>query len=189
MSDLSWLKDATPVRTKFQKATRGRQPGTNPMEQHVINSYSSPEPLALEVPAEAAHTVERAIRRAAKVAGVRDWKMSVQVGRVNPNSDEFTPDDLIPLRDLPGLKEGDVWITFKAEDKPKEDSAKKAPAAEEAAPEDPFQESAPAEAPEAPEAPAAALADPFASMPAGDAPESAEDAPRRGRFTRQSVIK
>lgn len=115
MSDLDFLKGVTPVKTSFRTSARGRQPGVNVMEQHVIASYSSPEPLAVEVPANKAHAVERAIRRAAKVPGERDWKISVQALKVHP--EKATSKDVIPLRELPDLTGDDVWISFKASDK------------------------------------------------------------------------
>jgi hypothetical protein len=138
MSDLDFLKGVTPVKTTFRTSARGRQPGVNVMEDHVIASYSSPEPLAVEVPAHKAHAVERAIRRAGKVKDVRDWKMSVQVLKVHP--DKATSKDVIPLRELPDLTGDDVWISFKATDKPDQDeAAEKATDAKTAsAPSDPF---------------------------------------------------
>jgi len=132
VSDLDFLKNVTPVQTSFQTSSRGRQPGENVMESHVIKSYDSPKPLAVEVPADKAHTVERAIRRAGTA---HEWKVSVQVLKVHP--DKATSKDVIPLRELPTLTGPDVWISFKAVDKPDEDKPATVTAAS-AAPSDPF---------------------------------------------------
>jgi hypothetical protein len=121
MSDLDFLKGVKPVTTEFRTSARGRQPGENVMEAHVIASYSSPKPLAVEVPAAKAHLVERAIRRAGKVKGERDWHVSVQALKVHP--DKATSKDVIALRELPGLTGDDIWLSFKATDKPAEQKA------------------------------------------------------------------
>ena len=138
MSDLDFLKGVTPVKTTFRTSSRGRQPGTNVMEQHVIDSYTSPEPLAVEVPADKAHLVERAIRRAGKVKGERDWHISVQALKVHP--DKATSKDVIPLRELPGLTGADIWLSFKASDKDETDKPAETSAATPSAPvqADPF---------------------------------------------------
>lgn len=142
MSDLDFLKSVTPVETTFRTSARGRQPGENVMEPHVVKSYSSPKPLAVEVPAAKAHLVEKAIRRAGKVKGERDWHVSVQALKVHP--DKATSKDVIPLRELPGLTGADIWLSFKASDKTDaqkaaEDNAKDAAQdAKSAATADPF---------------------------------------------------
>ncbi len=140
MSDLDFLANVKPVQTAFRKSSRGRQPGKNVMESHVIASYDSPKPLAVEVPAGSAHTVERAIRRAGTA---HKWTVSVQGLRVHP--DKATDADVIPLREFPDLtneNDGDVWISFKAVDKDDDDKpadkATETKSATTAAPADPF---------------------------------------------------
>jgi hypothetical protein len=141
VSDLDFLKNVTPVLTDFKPSNRGRQPGENVMESHVIKSYDSPKALAVEVPAAKAHTVERAIRRAGTAHG---WKVSVQALKVHPES--ATGKHVIPLRELPDLTGPDIWLSFKAIDKDDDDKTADSPAAAPstdkadapAAPSDPF---------------------------------------------------
>ena len=155
MSDLSFLENVTPVQTEFQKSARGRQPGKNVMEAHVVASFSSPKPLAVEVPAGSAHLVERAIRRAGNRPDGTKWTVSVQVLRVHPS--KASKDDVIPLREVSDLtteNDGDVWISFKAMTK---EAAKEAVKS--------------GDAPNATEAPA----DPFIENGTGDADKATEN--------------
>lgn len=139
MSDLEFLANVTPVKAKFQKSARGRQPGKNVMESHVVASFSSPEPLAVEVPAGSAHLVERAIRRAGNRPDGTKWTISVQVLRVHP--EKATDKDVVPLRevkDLTNENDGDVWISFKAETKKDADKSTETIVDPAEAPADPF---------------------------------------------------
>lgn len=112
-ADLSWLSEATPVKTTMRTSRRGRQPGKNPVAPHVKSAHESGDTLSLSVPSQHARQTERMLRRAALREG---WSISVQVLDADPAS--ATSDNVVALKDLPSLPDGtDVWVSFAVSDK------------------------------------------------------------------------
>lgn len=112
-ADLSWLSEATPVKTTMRTSKRGRQPGKNPVAPHVKTAHESGDTLSLSVPSQHARQTERMLRRAALREG---WSISVQVLDESPET--ATSDNVVALKDLPSLPEGtDVWVSFSVSDK------------------------------------------------------------------------
>lgn len=112
-ADLSWLSEATPVKTTMRTSRRGRQPGKNPVAPHVKSAYESGDTLSLSVPSQYARQTERMLRRAALREG---WSISVQVLDADPAS--ATSDNVVALKDIPSLPDGtDVWVSFAVSDK------------------------------------------------------------------------
>lgn len=160
-ADLSWLSDATPVKTTMRTSKRGRQPGKNPVAPHVKAAHENGDTLSLPVPANVARQTERMLRRAALR---ENWSISVQVLDSDPAS--ATSENVIALKDLDSLAEGtDVWVSFQVRDKDATDATESAD--------------------ESGDAPA----DPFAGTPSADGSDESGDAdtgatpaaPRKGR--------
>lgn len=133
-ADLSWLSDATPVKTTMRTSKRGRQPGKNPVAPHVKAAHENGDTLSLPVPANVARQTERMLRRAALREG---WSISVQV--LNENPESATSENVIALKDLDSLPEGsDVWVSFQVRDKEEASENGSAPASETENDGDPF---------------------------------------------------
>lgn len=158
-ADLSWLSDATPVKTTMRTSKRGRQPGKNPVAPHVKSAHDSGDTLSLSVPSQHARQTERMLRRAALR---ENWSISVQVLDESPET--ATSDNVIALKDLPSLPEGtDVWVSFSVSDKAEKPETESADAGDESG-----------------DTPA----DPFAGTPdanAGDENPEPSKSPRKGR--------
>lgn len=155
-ADLSYLSGIEPKVTTFRAARKGRQPGANPVADHVKRSASTGETLSLPVPAKHARQTERMIRRAATRY---DLSVSVQVLIQDPETADV--DSVIALKELGTLPgDTDVWVSFKAAEKASEESDAETGT-------------------ETPKTDLEPVADPFAGQPTGDTePEAgSEDEP------------